>query len=219
MRSIPHLRIVSTHPIAVDMILRVLTPTVSSPSSFCGRSIDFLAPCNHGREPHLFILDACSLHDQLSHVCHVLRVRHPGSSLLALVPCTKASDEETLRLMYAGMNGVVPIVGAWQEKLVGGVRSVLEGELWFSPRILAAYVRQTNLLLNQQARSDLPLTARELQVFQLLVRRLSNKEIAEILRVSGRTIKFHVSNVFRKLDVIDRPGLFEALEVVSLPKP
>jgi DNA-binding NarL/FixJ family response regulator len=50
-------------------------------------------------------------------------------------------------------------------------------------------------------------TAREGEILQLLMRRLSNKDISSLLAISERTVKFHVSNILSKLQVSDRRGL------------
>src|SRR2546427_4218605 len=54
---------------------------------------------------------------------------------------------------------------------------------------------------------------RSSQVLQLALRHLSNKEIAGILGISERTVKFHVSNIFGKLQVDDRQSLPAAIGV------
>jgi DNA-binding NarL/FixJ family response regulator len=51
------------------------------------------------------------------------------------------------------------------------------------------------------------LTAREAQALQLLMRRLTNKEISSALGISERTVKYHVSNILSKLQLEDRRGL------------
>ena len=48
------------------------------------------------------------------------------------------------------------------------------------------------------------LTPRELDVLQWMVKGLSNKEIAEQLFISDKTVKIHVSNIFKKLGVKSR---------------
>ena len=53
----------------------------------------------------------------------------------------------------------------------------------------------------------LALTPREREVMEFLLRRLSNKEIAEILGISERTVKFHVGNILNKLHVNSRQEL------------
>jgi DNA-binding CsgD family transcriptional regulator len=53
----------------------------------------------------------------------------------------------------------------------------------------------------------IPLTDRERQVMELLLRRMSNREIGTILRISERTVKFHVGNILTKLQVTSRREL------------
>ena len=48
------------------------------------------------------------------------------------------------------------------------------------------------------------LTARELEVLELIAEGLINKEIAKRLYISEKTVKNHVSNIFRKINVSDR---------------
>lgn len=49
-----------------------------------------------------------------------------------------------------------------------------------------------------------PLSAREREVLGMMVRGLRNKEIADLLFISDRTVKFHAQAIFRKLDVANR---------------
>src|SRR5258708_39188676 len=67
--------------------------------------------------------------------------------------------------------------------------------------------RSAKMLLDAQLLPGHSLTAREGQVLQLLMRRLTNKEISNALSISERTVKFHVSNILSKLQVVDRRGL------------
>ncbi len=56
----------------------------------------------------------------------------------------------------------------------------------------------------QQYDHDIPLTNREMQVLRHLAKGLSNREIGRSLKISVETVKEHVQNILRKLDVADR---------------
>jgi Response regulator containing a CheY-like receiver domain and an HTH DNA-binding domain len=77
--------------------------------------------------------------------------------------------------------------------------------------VLLAFVKQTKALQDIQLLPGHSLTAREGQILQLLVRRLTNKAISKSLGLSERTVKFHVSNILAKLGVEDRHALFREM--------
>ncbi|MGO8787999.1 MAG: response regulator transcription factor [Terriglobia bacterium] len=62
------------------------------------------------------------------------------------------------------------------------------------------------------AKEKATLSTRQRQIVALVARHMSNKEIADILRISESTVKFHVARVFEKLNVGDRSALRERLQ-------
>lgn len=88
------------------------------------------------------------------------------------------------------------------------VRQVAAGQLWFPPQAVIRWM-QADVALHVGAEA-MRITGREREVTELLVRRLSNKEIASVLRISERTVKFHVGNVLAKLHVTSRQELAAA---------
>ena len=71
------------------------------------------------------------------------------------------------------------------------------------------------MLLNFQILPNASLTARETQILQLVIRRLSNQEIADALGIKERTVRFHIFNIFNNLRVENRGDLQVALERLS----
>ncbi|MGD1973642.1 MAG: LuxR C-terminal-related transcriptional regulator [Desulfobacterales bacterium] len=61
-----------------------------------------------------------------------------------------------------------------------------------------------------------PLTNRELDVLELLARRLSNKEIAEKLFISTTAVKGHLQNIYGKLDVSKRREAVEKAKNIGI---
>jgi two-component system NarL family response regulator len=160
-----------------------------------------------GNSPRLFLLDACSLPVDLGRLAQRCRAQAPGSKFLALLPTGNGSTEEMLRLFYCGIDGFVELHRTWQAELPLAIHSILYGQLWVPPEVLLAFVRQAKSVLDTQLLPGHSLTAREGQVLQLLMRRLTNREIAIALGISERTVKFHVSNILSKLQLEDRRGL------------
>jgi DNA-binding NarL/FixJ family response regulator len=126
----------------------------------------------------------------------------PSSRVLILT--TFDLDEYVYRALKAGASGFV-LKDDPPEHLIAAVRTVAGGDALLSPsvtrRVIAQFTR-----VHQQAppKAVETLTARELEVFRLLARGLSNAEIAEELVVSETTVKTHVARVLMKLDLRDR---------------
>jgi DNA-binding NarL/FixJ family response regulator len=93
------------------------------------------------------------------------------------------------------------------EELVNGIRVVAQGDALLAPsvtkRLIAEFSR--GAVTQQSAPAELEeLTPRELEVFGLIARGMSNAEIAAELVVSETTVKTHVARVLMKLGVRDR---------------
>jgi DNA-binding NarL/FixJ family response regulator len=121
---------------------------------------------------------------------------------LAVLVVTMHDDEDTVvAAMRAGARGYV-VKGAAPDAVERAVRAVAHGELILSPEIAAAAVGQ----LTARRASPFPdLTDRELEVLDLVARGLDNQAIARRLFLSPKTVRNHVSNLFTKLQVPDRP--------------
>ena len=93
------------------------------------------------------------------------------------------------------------------EQLVDGIRVVAHGEALLAPSVTKRLIQEFSrgAVVQQSAPPELEeLTPRELEVFKLIARGLSNAEIAAELIVSETTVKTHVARVLMKLGVRDR---------------
>ena len=84
------------------------------------------------------------------------------------------------------------------------VRETLEGHVIHVGSRTAAASRGRELRAHAVATDDCPLTTRELEILQLVARGSTNGEIARRLWVTEQTVKFHLSNIYRKLEVGNR---------------
>lgn len=210
-----HLQVIARNPIVAHVLTQVLTSDPGLAPLLSNPPIEHFDDLIGHTQPYLFVFDGWYLHDQLTELTRLLRVRCPGSKFLSLAPAEVCDSAEMLRLLYAGIDGVVRVEGNWQEEILLAIRGIMGGNLWFPRPVVAEYVRNTNLLLDKRLRRDLSLTARETEVLELMIRRFSNKEIAGALRISERTVKYHVSNVLLKLSAENRRSLLTALDVTD----
>ncbi len=111
-----------------------------------------------------------------------------------LILSTHSGEEEIYRALQAGARGYV-LKSADRQELLSAIRAVHSGKLHVDPVVAQSLAERI---------THQPLTARELEVLEMLVKGLSNKEIGARLRVAEVTVKQHVSHLFQKLNVSDR---------------
>jgi DNA-binding NarL/FixJ family response regulator len=112
-------------------------------------------------------------------------------------------DDSVFAAMRAGARGYV-LKGADQEEMLRAIRAVSRGEAQFGPVIAARLASFFNSSSSPSATAFPNLTDRERDVLNLLAQGLSNQEIAGRLVISVKTVRNHVSNIFSKLQVVDR---------------
>ncbi|MEH3052855.1 MAG: response regulator transcription factor [Patulibacter minatonensis] len=122
-----------------------------------------------------------------------------------LILTTFDLNEHVYDALRAGASGFL-LKDAPPERLADGIRTVAAGESLLAPSITRRLVEE---VAQRRAAPEPPpgldeLTARELEVFGLIARGMSNAEIAERLVVSETTVKTHVARVLMKLGVRDR---------------
>jgi DNA-binding NarL/FixJ family response regulator len=127
----------------------------------------------------------------------------PTTRVLMLT--TFGLDSYVYESLRAGASGFM-LKDAPPEEIVGAIRIVASGEAMLAPAVTRAVIDEFARLPRPRSRPEhLPsLTAREQEVFSLLVRGLSNAEICETLTISDATVKTHVARVLQKLGLRDR---------------
>jgi len=121
-----------------------------------------------------------------------------------LVMAGAASDELAVRAFRLGAKGYVPKRGGLSI-LPRAIHALREGEAWMERRLSCRLVEELARLSRRvEDRPEAALSTREREVLGLLGRGLTNAEIARLLFLSPYTVKIHVSNILRKLDVPNR---------------
>ncbi|MEJ2751992.1 MAG: response regulator transcription factor, partial [Chloroflexota bacterium] len=124
---------------------------------------------------------------------------------IAVLVLTMVDDDAALfAAMQAGARGYI-VKGASKSELLRAIRDAASGAAIFSPAIAARMINYFSLIRRQQPVGAFPeLTARELEILELMAGNLSNQEIAGQLGLSAKTVRNYTSNIFAKLQVAGR---------------
>jgi DNA-binding NarL/FixJ family response regulator len=121
-----------------------------------------------------------------------------------LVLTTFDHDEYVYEALRAGASGFV-LKDDPPEQLIAAIHTVAAGDALLSPTVTKRVIEQfTRIPRPTQPKELDELSERELDVFRLMARGLSNGEIARELFISETTVKTHVTHVLQKLHLRDR---------------
>jgi two-component system nitrate/nitrite response regulator NarL len=128
--------------------------------------------------------------------------KRPDLPVIVLSSSEDARDVR--RALASGALGYVP-KSASQHVLLSAIRLVLNGDLYVPPLILDEKVgtiaRRAN---NPERESSRLLTARQIEILKLLSEGKPNKTIASTLALSEKTVKTHITAIFKALNVVNR---------------
>lgn len=116
-------------------------------------------------------------------------------------------DEYIFESIKAGASGYV-LKDISKEELVRAIKVVYSGESLIQPALAKKVLKEfAHLAKESHTKTHTPirgLSEREIEVLKLVAEGKSNKEIADILLISEKTVKAHLRSIFRKLEVSDR---------------
>lgn len=110
--------------------------------------------------------------------------------------------EYLLKAVDIGVNGYL-LKDSESAELKKAILSVIGGDDYIQPSLIPL-LNAKMIDRNKDSAKIENLTKRELEVLKLLAVGMYNKEVAERLNISERTVKNHVSNIFKKIGVTDR---------------
>lgn len=200
--EIPNILLVDDHPLVREGLRALLT-------SFPGMNI--VGEADNGEEavtkadelqPDIILMDLQM--PKLNGIEATRRIlqAHPHIGILVLTMLE--DDDSVFGAMRAGARGYI-LKGAGKSEVVRAITVVAHGEAIFSPQIaqrLVQYFANMRPILPEQSFPDL--TDREREVLSLIIDGKTNAQIAELLTLSPKTVSNHISNIFSKLQVVDR---------------
>jgi DNA-binding NarL/FixJ family response regulator len=130
-----------------------------------------------------------------------------GSDAKIVMLTTFDMDEYVYDALRAGASGFL-LKDVPPEQLVAGIRAVARGDALLAPsvtrRVIEEFVRRPPDSVRTAPPELADLTAREVEVLELIARGFANSEIAKELFVSETTVKTHVAHILMKLKLRDR---------------
>ncbi|RJX23811.1 MAG: DNA-binding response regulator [Desulfobulbus sp.] len=181
-------------------------------SLYQASSIKTLATLIHRNEQYLLLV-----HQQFTDVQTIGTLcKTPGSLRIFFLSDAPNSDEGlTFLLMGAAGYANTYIAGG---RLVEAIKTVVAGRVWFEQETIRQFIRQIKRGANPVEKGGIgggildELSGREKEIALLVVEGLSNQEIGEKLFISERTVKAHLSSIFRKTGTKSRLDLAMKLQ-------
>ena len=139
--------------------------------------------------PNMVILDVSMPKLRGIEAVREIKMKHPHTKVLML----SMHKEYLSQALAAGADGYLLKEDA-ERDIFSAIETVRQGRIYISPRL-------TDTLLTDRVLSSGPLTARERNVLRLIAGGKSNKEIAEVLVISVRTVESHRASIMGKLNL------------------
>ena len=171
------------------------------PDLRCVSLRDLLGPPSEIPASIIFVLDLTEMAIPLSKTVQNLGGHFPGGKFLVMAKTVPVN--EIRGLLELGIDGLMEYEDV-ESHLVTAIKQISAGGTWHSPTVEMHMLR---IVKRFARKSSGALTFRELDIVQLVRQRLSNKEIAGLLVVEESTVKFHLGNIFCKLNIGTRDEL------------
>jgi DNA-binding NarL/FixJ family response regulator len=130
-----------------------------------------------------------------------VRGKRPSANILVLT--TYDSDADIVRAIEAGATGYL-LKDTPREELFRAIRAAAQGESVLAPAVAA------RLMTRMRDPAEESLSAREIEVLQLVYKGAGNREIGKALHISTATVKTHLIHIYGKLGVDDRTAAVTA---------
>lgn len=187
------------HPVVRDGLVAILT--TQADFEVVGEASNGLEALEiaHQRHPNVVLLDLEM--PELDGVHTIQQLQQQAPEIRVIVFTAFDTDERILRAVKAGAQGYL-LKGVPREEIFNAIRVVNSGGSLLTPVVASKLLRQVS---GHDASPTIEgLTPREVDVLALMAQGLQNKEIAQQLVISERTVKFHVSSILSKLGAGNR---------------
>ena len=164
--------------------------------------------------PDIFVLDSLLFTlDELPRLVHELKRASPRTRIHLLFLQGEIPDEALIQCLMKGADGYITRA-AKLKQLVEAIRAVHAGNIWADRKLLEKFVRYAPFHMSdlgpKASKLENALTKREKEVVSFLFLGLPNRLISQKLHISEKTVKTHLNNIFKKMQVHNRTQVVAA---------
>ncbi len=185
--------IVDDHQIVIDGIRSLLEDHDGFQIVASGTSAKEMLETLRTTEAHILLTDIMMPEMNGQHLAKEVRRQFPSIKILAL-SMSGQGDIVNEMINDSDIAGYV-LKNIGKEELSDAITKISEGGIYFSDEVLHELERFSNM---RKQNEEAHLTIREIEIVKLIEKELSNKEIADSLFISERTVETHRKNIFRK---------------------
>ncbi|MGV7224829.1 MAG: response regulator [Nitrospinales bacterium] len=158
-------------------------------------------------KPDVVLLDLAISEMDGNQILTAIKQTSPETKALMFSAAVNVDEEMIFRSLKLGAKGYLSKNLA-SCNLIKAIKAVQRGEMWIERKLMSRFFskeqRNVSSMEDQVKKTSTGLTAREQEVLSVLTKGLTNKEIADTLCISEKTVKTHLNNIFRKLNVTRR---------------
>ncbi|HJN88295.1 MAG: response regulator transcription factor [Dehalococcoidia bacterium] len=140
---------------------------------------------------------------EMDGVAAIIEIKNAALETGIIILTTYDTDDYIFRGIEAGARGYL-LKDSPPEEVLKAIRAVYQGESLIQPRVASRLLDRLSQLSRNAAPSEGSLSAREVEVLQIMATGAANKEIASRLNIGQSTVKTHIVRIFNKLGVSGR---------------
>ena len=190
--------ILDRHPLWLDALERLLDRigvTVVGKTTSAAAALKVIEELR----PRVFIAEYDALEQSQDGIATLRRATESEPQVHAIV-LAGSDDAEEIDAAFAAGASVYCVKTAEPDDLASAVRQAFQGSIYYA----GARGRTRGAAPPPASIAAPGLTKREIEILQLVAEGHSNSQLAKMLWVTEQTVKFHLSNIYRKLDVANR---------------
>jgi DNA-binding NarL/FixJ family response regulator len=191
--------ILDRHPLWLDALERLLDRvgvTVVGATTSPAEALGMIEE----QRPTVFITEYDCLEQSEEGLASLRRATESNPGVHSVVLSTQ-DDPAAIEAAFANGASVYCVKTAEQEDLASAIRQAFQSSVYYA----SGRTRDAGgPAPSRQSSEDPGLTKREVEILQLVAEGYSNSQLAKMLWVTEQTVKFHLSNIYRKLDVANR---------------